>query len=265
MKVVVDYDVCASNAVCMGIAPEVFEVRDDGISTCCKRTRPPSSSTRCAWRPTTAPPGPSRSSKTSSGGGRRRRPGEEPPRVRFAPSPTGYLHVGSARAALFNWLFARQNAGTFICASRTPTPSATARNGWTASSPPSSGWGWHPTRARIASRSAWTATGPPSTSCGMRGAVRLSMHATGDRRAHQGKRRPRLRRLLPGPRAGPRCRGVAIPGARRRRDRRPRRHPGRGHLSDRVNRGLRRREVDRARRCSSWPTWLTTSTWPSAT
>jgi ferredoxin len=31
MKVVVDYDACASNAVCMGIAPEVFEVRDDGF------------------------------------------------------------------------------------------------------------------------------------------------------------------------------------------------------------------------------------------
>jgi ferredoxin len=30
MKVVVDYDVCASNAVCMSIVPEVFEVRDDG-------------------------------------------------------------------------------------------------------------------------------------------------------------------------------------------------------------------------------------------
>ncbi len=30
MKIVVDYDLCASNAVCMGIAPEVFEVRDDG-------------------------------------------------------------------------------------------------------------------------------------------------------------------------------------------------------------------------------------------
>jgi ferredoxin len=30
MKIVVDFDVCASNAVCMGIAPEVFEVRDDG-------------------------------------------------------------------------------------------------------------------------------------------------------------------------------------------------------------------------------------------
>ena len=35
-------------------------------------------------------------------------------RVRFAPSPTGYLHVGGARTALFNWLFARGRAGTFI-------------------------------------------------------------------------------------------------------------------------------------------------------
>ncbi len=35
-------------------------------------------------------------------------------RVRMAPSPTGTLHVGTARAALFNWLFARHNGGTFI-------------------------------------------------------------------------------------------------------------------------------------------------------
>jgi len=35
-------------------------------------------------------------------------------RVRFAPSPTGYLHVGGARTALFNWLFARKSAGTFL-------------------------------------------------------------------------------------------------------------------------------------------------------
>lgn len=35
-------------------------------------------------------------------------------RVRFAPSPTGYLHVGGARTALFNWLFARHFGGTFI-------------------------------------------------------------------------------------------------------------------------------------------------------
>ncbi len=36
------------------------------------------------------------------------------PRVRFAPSPTGYLHVGGARTALFNFLFARHHRGTFI-------------------------------------------------------------------------------------------------------------------------------------------------------
>jgi len=35
-------------------------------------------------------------------------------RVRFAPSPTGSLHIGGARTALFNWLFARQNNGVFI-------------------------------------------------------------------------------------------------------------------------------------------------------
>ena len=37
-----------------------------------------------------------------------------PPRLRFAPSPTGYLHVGGARTALFNWLFARHFGGTLV-------------------------------------------------------------------------------------------------------------------------------------------------------
>jgi len=36
------------------------------------------------------------------------------PRVRFAPSPTGYLHIGGARTALFNWLYARHTGGTFV-------------------------------------------------------------------------------------------------------------------------------------------------------
>jgi len=36
------------------------------------------------------------------------------PRVRFAPSPTGFLHVGGARTALFNWLFARREGGTLL-------------------------------------------------------------------------------------------------------------------------------------------------------
>lgn len=35
-------------------------------------------------------------------------------RVRFAPSPTGYLHIGGARTALFNYLFARHHGGKFI-------------------------------------------------------------------------------------------------------------------------------------------------------
>jgi glutamyl-tRNA synthetase len=39
---------------------------------------------------------------------------DKPVRVRFAPSPTGYLHVGGARTALFNWLFARHCGGKFI-------------------------------------------------------------------------------------------------------------------------------------------------------
>jgi glutamyl-tRNA synthetase len=35
-------------------------------------------------------------------------------RVRFAPSPTGYLHIGAARTALFNWLYARKVGGAFL-------------------------------------------------------------------------------------------------------------------------------------------------------
>jgi glutamyl-tRNA synthetase len=42
------------------------------------------------------------------------RPPAPGPRVRFAPSPTGYLHVGGARTALFNWLFARHHGGTLV-------------------------------------------------------------------------------------------------------------------------------------------------------
>lgn len=39
---------------------------------------------------------------------------QTPNRVRFAPSPTGHLHVGGARTALFNWLYARKTGGTFV-------------------------------------------------------------------------------------------------------------------------------------------------------
>lgn len=39
---------------------------------------------------------------------------ENPVRVRFAPSPTGYLHIGGARTALYNWLYARKSGGAFV-------------------------------------------------------------------------------------------------------------------------------------------------------
>ncbi|MEC9010243.1 MAG: glutamate--tRNA ligase family protein, partial [Planctomycetota bacterium] len=35
-------------------------------------------------------------------------------RTRFAPSPTGYMHIGGMRTALFNWLFARHHGGQFV-------------------------------------------------------------------------------------------------------------------------------------------------------
>ena len=38
----------------------------------------------------------------------------DPVVTRFAPSPTGYLHIGGARTALFNWLYARGRGGTFL-------------------------------------------------------------------------------------------------------------------------------------------------------
>src|SRR5208337_3401190 len=45
-------------------------------------------------------------------------PGSAPPssapRVRFAPSPTGFLHVGGARTFIFNWLYARHTGGTLV-------------------------------------------------------------------------------------------------------------------------------------------------------
>ncbi len=41
-------------------------------------------------------------------------PASRPVRTRFAPSPTGYLHIGGARTALFSWAFARRHGGTFI-------------------------------------------------------------------------------------------------------------------------------------------------------
>ena len=53
-------------------------------------------------------------SQPSASGGQPRTNGGNPIRVRFAPSPTGYLHIGGARTALFNYLFARHFGGQFL-------------------------------------------------------------------------------------------------------------------------------------------------------
>ena len=45
-------------------------------------------------------------------------------RTRFAPSPTGYLHLGGLRTALYTYLFTKKNNGVFILRSRIPTRSA---------------------------------------------------------------------------------------------------------------------------------------------
>ena len=69
-------------------------------------------------------------------------------RVRFAPSPTGYLHIGGARTALFNWLYARRHGGTFVLRIEdTDTERSSGR--WSpASSTACAGWGSTGTRAR---------------------------------------------------------------------------------------------------------------------
>ena len=106
MKIVVDYDQCASNGVCMGILPEVFEVRDDGFLYVLERP-----SGRGAARP--ARRGGQQLSRRVRSRSKRTEP-VDAPRVRIAPSPTGFFHVGSARTALFNWLFAKRHDGTFL-------------------------------------------------------------------------------------------------------------------------------------------------------
>src|SRR5512142_1681221 len=76
-------------------------------------------------------------------------PDNEKARVRFAPSPTGFLHIGGVRTALFNWLYSRRHGGQYILRI---DDTDQQRNVEAAPAPPTS------------SRSAAPATRPPSTS-----------------------------------------------------------------------------------------------------
>ncbi len=87
-------------------------------------------------------------------------------RVRFAPSPTGYLHVGGARTALFNWLFARRHGGTFVLRIEDTDAERSSWDMVRASSRACAGWEWTGMKgrtwaartSRISSRSAWIGT-----------------------------------------------------------------------------------------------------------
>jgi len=80
-------------------------------------------------------------------------------RTRFAPSPTGFLHVGSARTALFNWAFARRYGGKLVLRIED-----TDRERSTAESERGV------IEARCAKARSRTATGPPSSACSRMGA-----------------------------------------------------------------------------------------------
>ena len=81
-------------------------------------------------------------------------------RVRFAPSPTGYLHVGGARTALFNWLFARQQHGIMILRVEDTDVERNRPNWWRASRRPAMA-GPRLGRGPVPPvRSAWPSTAP---------------------------------------------------------------------------------------------------------
>ncbi len=88
-------------------------------------------------------------------------------RVRYAPSPTGFQHIGSVRTALYNYLFARRQGGTFILRIEDTDRSASCPRRCRTSMTPSHGWAstgtrvrtWAARRARTSSPSARRSTG----------------------------------------------------------------------------------------------------------
>ena len=144
-------------------------------------------------------------------------PGDAP-RVRFAPSPTGYFHVGQRPGRLFNWLVARQSGGTFVLRIE-DTDEERNREEWVDGIISALHWLWMdpdegPFRQSLRTERYRQADRRP---VGRRLPLRLRLHPRGDRRPQQGGRHPdpRLRRLLPppGPGAGRRP-GAALPHPR---------------------------------------------------
>ncbi len=160
-------------------------------------------------------------------------PGDAP-RVRSAPSPTGYFHVGNARTALFNWLVARQSGGTFILRIE-DTDTERNREEWVDGIISAMHWlGMDPDegpyrqslrteRYRQAVDALWEGGFLYACDC-----TRAQIDARNKDGRHQD---PRLRRVLPDPRPSPGRRpGPALPHPRRGSDHRARRDPGSGRV-----------------------------------
>ena len=113
------------------------------------------------------------------------------PRVRFAPSPTGYFHVGSARTALFNWLFARQQGGVFVLRIE-DTDAERNREEWVDGILSAMAWlGMEPDEGPYRqSERQRPLRGGRRRPVGGRPPLRLRLHPGGDRGAHQGPAPP---------------------------------------------------------------------------
>ena len=126
------------------------------------------------------------------------------PRVRFAPSPTGYFHVGGARTALYNWLFVRRLGGSSCFASKTPIVNAATSPG------PKAfllavGWlgiDWDEGPFRQSERP-WALRRRSRAPARFGPSLRMRLHTRAHRRKDQGPSHPRLRRILPGPTSQP--------------------------------------------------------------
>ena len=186
-------------------------------------------------------------------------------RVRFAPSPTGFFHVGGARTALQNWLSPSSTAARSSCASRTPTRPATARSGPRGSSTrwPGSASSGTATRGRTSSRDTPTQHRAAARRLLRRRAARTTATAPASESIARTRATPapgydgfcRDRGLEPGPGRALRFR---TPARGRDRGRRP--GPRQADVRQRADRGLRHRCAATARRCSCWPTSSTTWT-----
>ena len=156
-------------------------------------------------------------------------------RARFAPSPTGYLHVGSARTALFNWLFCRSVGGRLVLriedTDRARNQSELVDN--------------------ILEVLTWLGIdwdeGPffQSARAERHREVVDQLVAAGAAYLDEGAVRFR------------------VPDGRR--ERLGRRGAGPGRVRERQPGGLRHPALGRLGRCSCWPTWSTTPTWASPT